>query len=702
MTHRPPGSGKTKTIVAIVGAILSDSFKATSHGIRSDSTTKKLLVCAPSNAAVDELVMRFKLGVKTLSGQERKLNIVRIGRSDAMNANVKDVTLEELVNKKLGIENGNGNGNDQDTKRKLFDEHKQISQKVREAQDQLNSGTVKGPDASKLQDDLNALRRLKQQLGTKIDNVKDDERVASRNADLNRRRAQEQVLGNAHVICATLSGSGHEMFQGLSIEFETVIVDEAAQCVEMSALIPLKYGCSKCILVGDPKQLPPTVFSKQAARFQYEQSLFVRMQNNHPDDVHLLDTQYRMHPEISLFPSRTFYDGKLLDGADMAGLRQRPWHASSLLAPYQFYDVQGQHRAEPKGHSLINEAEVNVAMQLYKRITSDYGDKFDFRGKIGIITPYKSQLRYLKEKFSRQYGPDILTDVEFNTTDAFQGRESEIIIFSCVRASSTGGVGFLQDIRRMNVGLTRAKSSLWVLGNSSTLVKGEFWKKLIVDAKARDRMLEGNVMNMLGKHSSAYPAPNGGAVADKAGIKKEIAQQEMDRVSTQIKKEPKPYSSMDWMPSAKSDGDFKSELGFDFNNVKSETGIKSEQHIKEENGTYRKPDPNFLEDTDMPDVSSRSNSTPASGRSTPALAPLSDGLHAARGSATPVPDASDNTKASTTTTAAGPAAPGAPSAEASARPPGDIIGGMTNPKIRKRRRPDANPLMSKPKKPRPG
>jgi senataxin len=507
----PPGSGKTKTIVAIVGAILSDSLhqhrttiNMPGKGPQSDAAPKKLLVCAPSNAAVDELVMRFKKGIKTLSGQERKINIVRLGRSDAINSAVTDVTLEELVNQKLGV--SAPNGRDSEAASKLFQEHKAVSAQLSEVRNQLDAGTVKGEAAEKLKADFEALRRQKTQLGTRIDNLKDNEKMESRQKELNRRRAQEEILSAAHVVCATLSGSGHDMFQNLNIDFETVVVDEAAQCVEMSALIPLKYGCAKCILVGDPKQLPPTVFSKEAARFQYEQSLFVRMQKNHPKDVHLLDTQYRMHPEISLFPSRTFYDGRLLDGDGMASLRQQPWHQSSLLGPYRFFDVQGQHQAAPKGHSLINIAEIEVAMQLFNRLTSDYG-KEDFVGKVGIITPYKSQLRELKGRFAQRFGEQILSAVEFNTTDAFQGRESEIIIFSCVRASPAGGIGFLQDIRRMNVGLTRAKSSLWVLGNSNSLVRGQFWRQLVEDAQQRDRYTTGDVMGMLRKHSSTFPAP---------------------------------------------------------------------------------------------------------------------------------------------------------------------------------------------------
>ncbi|RAR08384.1 trna-splicing endonuclease [Stemphylium lycopersici] len=673
----PPGSGKTKTITAIVGAILSDSLRNRGAAVavpgqqRSEAATKKLLVCAPSNAAVDELVMRFKAGIKTLNGETRNLNIVRLGRGDAIKASVQDVTLEELVNKRLGVDTSNGN--DKEATQKLFQDHKKISDQLKHAYQQRDTGEIKGDAAIKLDDDINALRRQKTALGTKIDNVKDDEKLASRNADLNRRRAQEAVLNEAHVICGTLSGSGHEMFQGLSIEFETVIVDEAAQCVEMSALIPLKYGCAKCILVGDPKQLPPTVFSKQAARFQYEQSLFVRMQKNHPNDVHLLDTQYRMHPEISYFPSQTFYDGRLLDGGDMASLRKQPWHQSMLLGPYRFFDVKGQHSAAPKGHSLINIVEIKVAMQLYKRLTSDYPD-YDFKGKVGIITPYKSQLQQLKQTFMQAYGQNIIEDIDFNTTDAFQGRESEIIIFSCVRASPSGGVGFLQDIRRMNVGLTRAKSSLWVLGNSDSLMRGEFWKKLIINAKERNRFTDNDVPKMLNQHSSKFPAPKEGYVQ---------ANRPTPEIKTEIKSEPMSRSGS---------GQSGTSSSSDAKHVKQEVKqeIKSEQklvhHVKrkfeqETNGM----DGLKLEssDVEMDDVASDAASNTingGSGRSTPAAAGDASGK-----SATPSGEASNG-------------------ANAGAAPvPTDVIGGMAmvKPKIRRRPREPANPFI-KNKKPRNG
>lgn len=507
----PPGSGKTKTIVAIVGALLTGSFGDKGVPIArpqinngnvqrngNGAASKKLLVCAPSNAAVDELVMRFKQGIKTADGNSQILSVIRLGRSDAINANVLDVTLEELVNARLNVASGKRNGAG-DEIHKIMMEHKSTSDQLHALRTVVDGLKAGGKPVSAEQDrEFEVLKRKKQQLSNQIDAARDSGDTAARDAEMSRRRVQQEILDGAHVICATLSGSGHEMFQGLNIEFETVVIDEAAQSIELSALIPLKYGCSKCILVGDPKQLPPTVLSREAARFQYEQSLFVRMQANSPNDVHLLDTQYRMHPEISLFPSNAFYDAKLLDGPGMAALRTRPWHHSKILGPYRFFDVQGTQQSAPRGHSLINIAEIEVALKLFQRLITDCKG-YDFKGKIGIITPYKSQLRELRSRFAQTYGDSVLTTVEFNTTDAFQGRESEVIIFSCVRASFSGGIGFLSDIRRMNVGITRAKSSLWVLGNSQSLMRGEFWGRLIQDARTRDRYTSGDLAGLLRK-----------------------------------------------------------------------------------------------------------------------------------------------------------------------------------------------------------
>ncbi|KAK8114122.1 hypothetical protein PG999_006191 [Apiospora kogelbergensis] len=511
----PPGTGKTKTIVAMVGALMTGSFQATTGTMikkpgvpgQNQGTSKKLLVCAPSNAAVDELVIRLKQGVKSLNGSFHKINVLRLGRSDAINAAVRDVTLDELV--KARIEGDKEKNSGPSERQKLHEEAGKLKEQINDLRPQLESARAAEDrqTANTLQRRWDELKRQQTSIGAKIDANKDSGMTAARESDIRRKMIQQEVLDSAQVLCATLSGSGHEMFKGLNVEFETVIIDEAAQCVELSALIPLKYGCSKCVLVGDPKQLPPTVLNQSAARFGYDQSLFVRMQRNHKDYIHLLDTQYRMHPEISRFPAQEFYDGKLLNGGDMARLRHQPWHQRGLLGPYRFFDVKGAQERGQKGQSLVNYEELKVAMSLYERFRKD-NPAIDTKGKFGIITPYKAQLYELRNRFTARFGEGITEEIEFNTTDAFQGRECEIIIFSCVRASPTGGIGFMTDIRRMNVGLTRAKSSLWILGDSRALTQGEYWNMLIEDAKARDRYTTGNILGQLGVPGIQLPPPD--------------------------------------------------------------------------------------------------------------------------------------------------------------------------------------------------
>ncbi|KAK0655975.1 SEN1 N terminal-domain-containing protein [Cercophora newfieldiana] len=555
LVQGPPGTGKTKTIVAMVGCLLTGMLKSNGNAVpisrpgatpTSQGTSKKLLVCAPSNAAVDELVLRLKQGVKTSNGSFHKIDVLRLGRSDAINAAVRDVTLDELVRARMDAVL---NKNEPSDREKLHKEAGELKQKYEELRPQLEAARASDDRllANKLQREWDELKRRRAHIGARIDADKSSGNTFQRETEIKRRQIQQEILDKSQVLCATLSGSGHEMFKNLNVEFETVIIDEAAQCVELSALIPLKYGCSKCILVGDPKQLPPTVLSQSAARYGYDQSLFVRMQKNHSKHVHLLDQQYRMHPEISKFPSKEFYEGLLQDGDDMAKLRLQPWHRSVLLGPYRFFDVRGSQERGPRNQSLINEEELRVAMQLYKRFKTDYRD-VDLKGKIGIITPYKAQLYRLRQRFAEAYGDAITEEIEFNTTDAFQGRECEIIIFSCVRASPTGGIGFMTDIRRMNVGLTRARSSLWILGDSRALVQGEFWAKLIDDSKRRDRYTTGNIMGMLSQPGQQLPAAAFASLAESKPVEKP----EIEKGDVQMRDAPMPPHAQQSMQASSS------------------------------------------------------------------------------------------------------------------------------------------------------
>lgn len=256
----PPGTGKTKTVIGIVGALLTPTGGTTTiqiPGVQSKPKTasKKILVCAPSNAAVDELVIRFKKGVRTTKGDHISPAIVRIGRSDAINSTVKDVTLEELIERRMAptTDASQNKSVDLDELRQkhlaLLDERK-LKQKVLE---ESRAKQVEPPPG--LQAEIDTLNSAIRDTRRNLDLKRDQKKESSRNAEVLRRRVQQDIMDEAQIICATLSGSGHEMLRNINVDFETVVIDEAAQSVELSALIPLKFGCEKCILVGDPKQL---------------------------------------------------------------------------------------------------------------------------------------------------------------------------------------------------------------------------------------------------------------------------------------------------------------------------------------------------------------------------------------------------------------------------------------------------------------
>lgn len=489
----PPGTGKTKTILGIVGHFLSSARKpnviavpaARSAGVPSapsptESAVAKVLICAPSNAAVDELVVRLKDGVLDSHGNATVPKIVRLGRSDAVNAAVRELSLEKQVENQL----------------KVREHEVAVDPKIREERDKcLNERNALrrqidealADTVVELEAKLREVNKRRYELSKRLDEQREQASIAHRTREIERRQAQAKILKEAQVICATLSGSAHDFLASMGITFDQVIIDEACQCVELSAIIPLRYGCKKCTMVGDPNQLPPTVLSQKAASYKYEESLFVRMQRSNPDSVYLLDVQYRMHPEISRFPSAQFYQSKLKDGEGMLAKNDRPWHSSPPMSPYRFFDIVSRHEQNTLTKSFFNTAEAKVALELVEKLMRILPqDKF--KGRIGIISPYKEQIQKLVRTFRSKFGSGIMDEIDFNTVDGFQGQEKEIIIMSCVRASDTGSVGFLSDVRRMNVALTRARTTLWILGNKNSLRRDKVWSRLILDAEQRNCM----------------------------------------------------------------------------------------------------------------------------------------------------------------------------------------------------------------------
>ncbi|KAF5360948.1 hypothetical protein D9756_004803 [Leucocoprinus leucothites] len=486
----PPGTGKTSTICGLVSLALSKRprpavpIQAGKNAPALQPALPKVLLCAPSNAAIDEIARRIKDGYRGPEKSGEGVKVVRIGAEQSMNTAVKDISLDHLVDQAIDGPKDSNNSGDIGGIRKELEE-------IRSKKDQLHEELGGNTDPSRLgtiQSEIVQLNARRTLLVSRLDRLKDEQKSASRTLDALRRSTRQKVLLEADVICSTLSGAGHDIIEQL--DFDMVIIDEAAQAIELSTLIPLKYRCQRCILVGDPQQLPPTVLSQEAGKYRYNQSLFVRMQKSQPDAVHLLSIQYRMHPDISQLPSTVFYQGRLKDGPEMAEKTIQPWHKSPLFGTYKFFNVTGG-LEESSGRSIKNVAECHTAVALYNRLKREY-DKINLDFRVGVVSMYRAQITELKRRFEQRFGKDILSSVDFNTVDGFQGQEKDIIILSCVRAGpGLQNIGFLSDTRRMNVALTRAKSSLFILGNSATLERSDGnWGAIVNDAKQRSRLVD--------------------------------------------------------------------------------------------------------------------------------------------------------------------------------------------------------------------
>ncbi|ORX60067.1 hypothetical protein BCR36DRAFT_50492 [Piromyces finnis] len=486
----PPGTGKTKTILSLIAELKE---KALPKKI-------KILVCAPSNAGCDEIVRRLKRGVQKNNSELYKPKLVRIG-TEAIHPDCKDVTLDALVddlfsNDMVSQSNiSKSNQSESALRTQLEDLHKKLEDLRKKEEDVIvnkHDDILQQEISLKIGELIRKRKEIRQALeSTQVKSKQILEQA--------RQHAKQKVLNDADIVLSTLGGSGHDILSNIEGGFEIVIVDEAAQAVELSSLIPLKYGATKVILVGDPNQLPPTVISLLAQNYSYEQSLFKRLQINNPDSVYLLNVQYRMHPHISKFPSKHFYNSKIVNSMNMEKLRFQPWHNDKRFRPYQIINVEG--RESSYGTSLINQSEVDSIITLVRSLC-DMNPSINFATRIGIITPYNGQSKLLKRKFNSVFGSKILHYIDINTIDGFQGQEKDIIIFSCVRAHpKSGSIGFVADVRRMNVGITRARNSLFIVGHLSSLIKNEEWKSLIEDGKERKAISDFTKSNYEYNHS---------------------------------------------------------------------------------------------------------------------------------------------------------------------------------------------------------
>uniref|UniRef100_A0A1D1XNF7 Putative helicase MAGATAMA 3 n=1 Tax=Anthurium amnicola TaxID=1678845 RepID=A0A1D1XNF7_9ARAE len=376
-----------------------------------------VLVCAPSNSALDEIVLRLlQTGIHDENDHAYNPKIVRIGLKP--HHSVQAVSMDYLVEQKLATVDRSGVGRH----------------------------AAAGP--------------------------------------MDRDQIRASILDEAAIVFSTLSFSGSALFGRMNRVFDVVIIDEAAQAVEPATLVPLAHGCKQVFLVGDPVQLPATVISSTAEKFGYGTSMFKRFQKaGYP--VQMLKTQYRMHPEIRSFPSREFYSESLEDGELVEKQTKRSWHAYRCFGPFSFLDIDGV-ESQPSGSgSWVNEEEVGFILILYHKLVSQYPE-LQSSSQLAVISPYRHQVKLLQDRFRVAFGKLSDQFVDINTVDGFQGREKDVVIFSCVRANSGKGIGFVSDFRRMNVGITRARSSVLVVGSASTLIQDEHWSNLVNSAKSRN------------------------------------------------------------------------------------------------------------------------------------------------------------------------------------------------------------------------
>ncbi|XP_052304624.1 uncharacterized protein LOC18106539 isoform X1 [Populus trichocarpa] len=292
-------------------------------------------------------------------------------------------------------------------------------------------------------------------------------------------------LENACLIFCTASSSAKLHTEGMT-PIKLLVVDEAAQLKECESTIPLQLsGLRHAVLIGDERQLPAMVQSEISKEAEFGRSLFERLVIlGH--EKHLLNMQYRMHPSISLFPNKEFYDGLMQDASTVKERNyQKQFLQGNMYGPYSFINVASGKEEFDNGGSKKNLVEVAVVSEVVASLFKEF-TRARKRMSVGVISPYNAQVYAIQEKIGKTYSAHSDFAVNIRSVDGFQGGEEDVIIISTVRCNANGKIGFLADRQRVNVPLTRARHCLWILGNGATLVNSDsIWKKLVTDAKER-------------------------------------------------------------------------------------------------------------------------------------------------------------------------------------------------------------------------
>ena len=417
VVHGPPGTGKTTTLV-----------EAIYETLRREN---QVLVCAQSNMAVDWISEKLV---------DRGVNVLRIGNPTKVNDKMLSFTYE-----------------------RRFEAHPDYDQlwAIRKAIRELRAHRKRGDE------------KYHQKL----------ERLKERATELEL-RINAQLFDDARVIACTLVGSSSRLLDGM--KFGTLFIDEAAQALEAACWIPIRR-VSRVVLAGDHCQLPPTVKSIAALKAGLGKTLMERIVEQKPEVVTLLKIQYRMNEEIMRFSSDWFY-GNQVESAPEVKYRSildldipMTWIDTSEFELPEDSDLTFKEQFVGESFGRINKAEAELTLLALENYFSKIGKAriLEERIDVGVISPYRAQVQYLRRLLKKkEFFKPYRSLISVNTVDGFQGQERDVILISLVRANDEGQIGFLRDLRRMNVAITRARMKLIILGDASTMTRHPFYKKL--------------------------------------------------------------------------------------------------------------------------------------------------------------------------------------------------------------------------------
>jgi len=418
--HGPPGTGKTTTLVQSI--------------IETVAVEKQVLVCTPSNASIDLLVEKLS---------DKGLAVVRIGHP----ARVTEQSLSKTLDAQIANHSN-------------YKELRMMRKKMEQLRNQ----------AGKFKRNFGYREKEQRRL------LRQEANTLKADADVLEFYIINDILQKSEVVAATLVGSSHPTLRGK--KYKTVFIDEAAQALEPACWIPI-CRAERVIFAGDHFQLPPTIKSREAAASGLAETLFEKCIKRHPDTSRILRVQYRMHEDIMAFPSQFFYQNQLVAHETIKS------HRLADQAPINFIDTAGCGFSELQDEETLsryNEEEGGLLIKMLEKLVEQVGIQQWIEGNysVGIITPYSAQVQVLLKKAEQSSTlHEIASLISINTVDAFQGQERDVIAISFVRSNEKGEIGFLGDIRRTNVAITRARKKLLLVGDSGTLGSNPFYEKLI-------------------------------------------------------------------------------------------------------------------------------------------------------------------------------------------------------------------------------